>query len=128
MPCQSNIIGIDIGSVAIALAQIDLKGDLIDTAYAFHQGQIESSLRSILNTLDIGQTCGIAATSSIPPIVKTTAQYDTRIAIITAEPSESRSFWAIRVSEKQNLKESIFIEKTSLCNLKCVISAPITAR
>jgi len=84
MPCQSNIIGIDIGSVAIALAQIDLKGDLIDTAYAFHQGQIESSLRSILNTLDIGQTCGIAATSSIPPIVKTTAQYDTRIAIITA--------------------------------------------
>ena len=84
MPCQSNIIGIDIGSVAIAVAQMDLKGDIIDTAYAFHQGQIVSSLRAVLNRLDIGQTCGIASTSSIPPIVKTTAQFDTRIAVIEA--------------------------------------------
>jgi len=84
MPCQSNIIGIDIGSVAIALAQMDLKGDLIDTAYAFHQGKIESTLRSALNTLDIGQTCGIASTSSSPPIFKTTSRCDSRIAVITA--------------------------------------------
>ena len=76
MPCQSNIIGIDIGSVAIALAQMDLKGDIIDTAYVFHQGQIESSLRDVLNRLDIGQPFGIAAASSLPPVPLLTLRVD----------------------------------------------------
>jgi len=34
--------------------------------------------------LDIGETCGIAVTSSTQPILKTTRQCDTRIAIIAA--------------------------------------------
>jgi predicted CoA-substrate-specific enzyme activase len=84
MSGQLNIIGIDIGSVAIAAAQINLKREIVKTAYEFHRGQIEASLRRILNTLDISGSLGIAATSSTPPIIKTTGQCDTRVAIITA--------------------------------------------
>ncbi len=82
MSRQSNIIGVDIGSVAIAVAEMDLKKRLVKTAYTFHKGQIETNLQRIFNTLDISETRGIAVTSSTPPIIKTTAQYDTRIAVI----------------------------------------------
>jgi len=81
---RTNIIGIDIGSVAVALAKIDLNGNRIDSAYAFHQGQIESSLRDLLSKLDIGETVAIGATSSTPPILNAAARYDTRIAVIAA--------------------------------------------
>lgn len=84
MLCESNIIGIDIGSVAIALAQMDFKGDPIDTAYVTHQGKLESSLRATLSTLDMSNTRAIATTSSSPPIIRTTTKHHTQIAIITA--------------------------------------------
>lgn len=84
MPADANIIGIDIGSVSIAVAQLNLKKEVLKTAYAFHQGRIQTTLRNILNSLEIEKTCGIAATSSTPSIILTTGQSDTRVAVIAA--------------------------------------------
>ncbi|MFC1862492.1 acyl-CoA dehydratase activase [Thermodesulfobacteriota bacterium] len=83
----SNVIGIDIGSVAISVAVMSLEKELLRTAYEFHQGEIETTLHRILTTLDIRGNCGIGVTSSTPPLIKTNAKYDTRVAVITAAHS-----------------------------------------
>lgn len=85
-----NVIGIDIGSVAISVAVMSLQKDILATAYEFHQGEIEKTLHCILMNLNVRETCGISITSSTPPLVKSQAQYDTRVAIITA----ARSFYS----------------------------------
>ena len=44
-----NILGIDIGSVAIAIAEISPEREIIKTAYQFHYGNIPEILSEILN-------------------------------------------------------------------------------
>ncbi|MBW2153724.1 MAG: CoA activase [Deltaproteobacteria bacterium] len=80
----ASIIGIDIGSVTVSVVQMNLKGDLLNISYVFHRGQIENTLKQLLETLDVRGNCGIAVTSSTPPVVRTTAKYDTRVAVIEA--------------------------------------------
>ena len=50
-----SIIGIDVGSVTIALTVINPRGDLIHSAYQAHHGQVDDTL----NTLKAGrgETC-----------------------------------------------------------------------
>ena len=78
------IIGIDIGSISIGVAVVNLQGEVLGTAYEFHRGEIRETLRRILHRLDIRGDCEIALTSSSPPSLKKSAQYDTRVAVITA--------------------------------------------
>jgi len=81
---KSNILGIDIGSVSVSIVEINLKKEIVGTAYEFHHGSIAETLRKALNGFDLSGICGIASTSSTPPVVKVSGQYDNRIAIITA--------------------------------------------
>jgi predicted CoA-substrate-specific enzyme activase len=79
-----NILGIDIGSVSISIAEINPEKEVVKTAYEFHHGNISENLENILNNFDLSRIRGIAATSSTPPIIKVNSQYDNRISIITA--------------------------------------------
>jgi predicted CoA-substrate-specific enzyme activase len=81
---NSNILGIDIGSVSIAIVEINPEKEVTETAYEFHHGNIKETLKSILNNFDLSGIRGIASTSSTPPIIKVNSQYDNRISIITA--------------------------------------------
>jgi activator of 2-hydroxyglutaryl-CoA dehydratase len=44
-----NILGIDIGSVAIAIAEITPEREIIKTAYKFHHGNIPETFTEIIN-------------------------------------------------------------------------------
>lgn len=81
---KTDILGIDIGSVSICIAKINLQNEVIKTAYEFHHGNILEKLKKILNDFDLSGIRGIASTSSTPSIFNMTGQYDNRVSIITA--------------------------------------------
>ena len=79
-----QIIGIDIGSVALSVVVVDEKGAVINSSYEFHRGAIADTLRQMLAGLDISQIGGIAMTQSGPDILEDVPRYDTQIAMIAA--------------------------------------------
>jgi predicted CoA-substrate-specific enzyme activase len=99
MPEQdnSNILGIDIGSVSISIVEVSAVKEVVTTAYEFHHGNIIESLKNILNNFDLSRICGIAATSSTPSIIKMNRQYDNRISIITAARHFHRTLGSILI-------------------------------
>lgn len=79
-----NIVGIDIGSVAVSLVLMDEKGSVVNSSYQFHHGAISETLRLMLGAIDINQFGGMAMTLSGPEILHNIPRYDTQIAIIAA--------------------------------------------
>jgi predicted CoA-substrate-specific enzyme activase len=77
-------LGIDIGSVAIAIAILDNDNRIIHTAYTFHKGRIEENLKILFKKVKVEQIKTIAYTSSTPSILKQGTCIDSRIAYITA--------------------------------------------
>lgn len=84
MLLDSNVLGIDIGSVSISIAELNPQKAVVQTAYLFHQGSLAKTLEYILPQFDLARISSVAITSSTPSIIKATKQYDNRIAIITA--------------------------------------------
>ena len=91
------ILGIDIGSVSISVAVTSPDKAIIKTAYQFHHGHIEETFTRILNDLDPGCICGIAATYSTPRIIKANRRYDNRVAVIEAARHFHQEIGAILV-------------------------------
>ena len=80
----ANILGIDIGSVSICIAELSPEKDLIRKSYGFHHGAINDTLKSMLGDFDLSEICAVAATTSTPSILKVTRKYDNRVSIISA--------------------------------------------
>ncbi|MCJ7773891.1 MAG: hypothetical protein MUP22_12260, partial [Desulfobacterales bacterium] len=53
MTSVNNVIGIDIGSVSISAAVLNLKKNILSTAYVFHHGKIPEHLEMVLKDLHI---------------------------------------------------------------------------
>ena len=94
---KSNVLGIDIGSVSVAVAEINPGKEIVNTAYEFHHGNILATLRKILSTIDLSAICGIASTSSTPSIIQVSSQYDNRVSIITAARHFHKKIGAILI-------------------------------
>jgi predicted CoA-substrate-specific enzyme activase len=77
-------LGIDIGSVSIALAMVDGKSNVIHTEYGFHGGRLTECLSDLLGNINVGSICAIGYTSSTPAILSKGKMTDTRIAYISA--------------------------------------------
>ena len=84
MITKKNFLGIDIGSVAIAIAITDEHNRIIHTSYAFHNGQITKNLQNLLSEIEVTRLIAIGYTSSAPSIIKQGKPIDSRIAYITA--------------------------------------------
>ncbi|MGD9290879.1 MAG: hypothetical protein PVG74_24890, partial [Desulfobacterales bacterium] len=80
----TNILGIDIGSVAISIAELSPEKDLIRESYEFHHGAINDTLKDMLGGFDLSRIGAVAATTSTPSIPKVDRRYDNRVSIITA--------------------------------------------
>jgi predicted CoA-substrate-specific enzyme activase len=80
----ANILGIDIGSVSICIAEISPQKDLIRTSYGFHHGAINDTLKVMLGDVNLSGICAVAATTSTPSMLKVNRIYDNRVSIITA--------------------------------------------
>ena len=66
MTLHSNVLGIDIGSVSVSLVEVTPERETVNTAYAFHHGNITRTVRTLLEDIDLPGICGIAATTSTP--------------------------------------------------------------
>ena len=81
---KESVLGIDVGSVAVSLAEVDPAGRVIGTAYEFHHGDPAGRLRAMLKDLDHSQWLGVAATRSTPDTVLADGRYDDQVAVISA--------------------------------------------
>jgi predicted CoA-substrate-specific enzyme activase len=81
---SANILGIDIGSVSIGIAELSPQKDLIRKSYGFHHGAISDTLKVMLGDFNLAEICAVAATTSTPSILKVHRIYDNRVSIITA--------------------------------------------
>ena len=66
MRSHPNILGIDIGSVSIAVVEITSQKQIVQSAYEFHRGNTTAELKKILTGIDLRTIGGIAATPSTP--------------------------------------------------------------
>jgi len=79
-----TILGIDIGSVAIAAALIDAGGRLVNHTYCIHHGHPQEQLKRLLRQFDLSRVTAISATTSTPHAVNAAGRYDDRVAVMTA--------------------------------------------
>ena len=84
MSMHSHVLGIDIGSVAVAAIQIAPTGNLVHFEYGFHHGRADTVLEEIISRFDLSPTVKIAATLSTPSFVKAQHRYDDQVAVLTA--------------------------------------------
>lgn len=84
MSTYPHILGVDIGSVSIAVVALNSKQEIIQRAYEFHRGNTAQKLKEILSRFDLKAVGDVAATAETPPILKTTQRYDSRMAVIKA--------------------------------------------
>lgn len=66
---RQHFLGVDIGSVSVAVARISSEDPAFVWQYRFHQGRIVETLRDLIERLDIRDNVPIALTASSPPLV-----------------------------------------------------------
>ena len=90
-----QVLGIDVGSVALSLALVNEKGAVVSSAYRFHSGAVAETLRSMMSDIDIRRVGGVAMTLSGPELLRGVARYDIQIAIIAAAKHYHRDMGSI---------------------------------
>ena len=83
MSAKDYFLGLDVGSSCLAVAVVDSAGNMVDTAYDFHHGDIPGTLAGILARLSPGP-CQVAATSSTPSWVNADRRYDNQVSLMMA--------------------------------------------
>lgn len=84
MDSNKTILGIDIGSISISIAELALDKTVLKTAYTSHCGDIKSRLQDLLSQFDLQRVGTIATSSSTPDILENVTSFDSRICYITA--------------------------------------------
>ena len=84
MKPEHKYLGVDVGSVAISIALLNSKKEILKSSYDFHEGRIAEKLGEILSDYNLKEINGIAGTSSNPSIVKSSKVYDNRVSFISA--------------------------------------------
>src|SRR4030042_64196 len=79
-----NILGIDIGSVSVSLAELSPQKEILKTAYSFHNGNIQNALTDHLNQFSLTDIDGIAITSPGIAAIKNAHVFDSRMSFITS--------------------------------------------
>lgn len=78
------VLGIDVGSVSMALVKMSMEGEMKQGEYAFHHGDIEGTIRRILTKFSLSDLCASAKTASSPEAVVSDGEYDDRLAVMEA--------------------------------------------
>ncbi len=78
-----QVLGIDIGSVSLAIACLAPDTTILETFYAFHQGKIAETLNSLLSGYPLEPVGHLACTSSTPETIGPAVRYDTQLAVIS---------------------------------------------
>jgi len=84
MPQDLNLLGVDVGSVSVSVAEIDGNLEIVHSVYAFHKGEPRRCLDDLLKEFDLSSIGGIACASSTPPLVNSEGTYDDLVCLMTA--------------------------------------------
>ena len=106
-----TVIGIDIGSISISIAEVGPEGTVGKTAYGFHRGKTEETLEALLSGFDLASCRGLAVTSSSPAVVKGAARYDGRVSVITAAKRLHDRFGSILIVGGEKFGLALFDEQ-----------------
>lgn len=97
MSAYPHILGVDVGSVAIAVVALNSNREIVQHAYEFHHGHTAQTLKKILNRFDLEAVAGVAATDGTPPILQASQRYDNRVAVMKAAHFQHDSIGSILV-------------------------------
>jgi len=84
MKTKRNVLGIDVGSVAVGFAVVDERKTVIASGYRFHRGDIGATLRTLLAGIDLTGVRQVVATASTPAELLVERRYNDEIATIAA--------------------------------------------
>ena len=115
---ENVILGVDIGSVAISLAEVSCGGEIRKFHYTFHNGNIPETLRSMLERVDFSSVKGIACTSASPHFFDDACYYDARIACITTAKKMHRKIGAVLAVGGEKFNFITFDRQGNYRNLK----------
>ncbi|MGK5092114.1 acyl-CoA dehydratase activase [Deltaproteobacteria bacterium TL4] len=118
MPFHSHILGIDIGSVSVAVVEIDANKEVLHSAYLFHHGSLLETVTKLLSDFDLTRISAIASTSSTPSSIQAKKKYDNQIAIITAAKHFHEKTGSILVVGGEKFGLILFDEKGNYLNNK----------
>jgi predicted CoA-substrate-specific enzyme activase len=77
-----RILGIDCGSVSVSAVLCDNDGNILDTRYKIHYGDVRKTISDVMSELASDTECCIAITKSAALFVKTEHVFDDRVALI----------------------------------------------
>jgi len=81
---NGNVLGIDIGSVAVAVVELSPGKSIVKKAYCFHQGDFIGQTKKLLRQFNISGIQAVVTTSSTSHVISACRQYDDRICLIAA--------------------------------------------
>lgn len=81
---RETFLGIDIGSVSVAIAVTDPSGHILHSGYAFHKGRITEILTGLLEKIELEKIRATGYTSSSGSAIRSGSRVDSRVAFITA--------------------------------------------
>jgi predicted CoA-substrate-specific enzyme activase len=77
-----NILGLDVGSVSVAVVIVDPEKKILAHRCQPHLGNVRETLQSILSGFDLSGVGTLAVTSSSAGIINGAREYDSRVALI----------------------------------------------
>lgn len=79
-----RLLGIDVGSVSAGLCVVDENRNILQSKYLFHKGEIEKSIVTLTQGLDLKTISRIVATDSTPAEIHYHKKYNSELSYITA--------------------------------------------
>ncbi len=79
-----TVLGIDIGSVSVAVVQLTTDRRIVKTAYAAHTGDIAGTLVKLVSRFDLSQPVWVATSAATPETIRATMRFDDQICCIAA--------------------------------------------
>ncbi|MCG8685799.1 MAG: acyl-CoA dehydratase activase, partial [Desulfobacterales bacterium] len=95
MTTKKLILGIDVGSVSVHLAALDMEGSLVYQTGGYHHGEVKSCLTRMLSNQVFDSVAYIAKTASTPAFVNSQACVDEQVAIIRTAKHLHKNLGAI---------------------------------
>ena len=76
------LLGVDIGSVSIAVAILSAQKEVERFVYRPHRGRVRETLHAILDEIGVVTVSGAAMTSGSPPVLRHARLFDSQISLI----------------------------------------------
>ncbi|NDY71649.1 CoA activase [Desulfobacter hydrogenophilus] len=95
MEKSTEILGIDVGSVSVHLAIVDMSGNLLHKASEYHHGDVRACLAKMLAHKALSSVTHVAKTASTPADINATISVDEQVAVIRSARHVHKNFSAI---------------------------------